>query len=115
MGQGAHPLVPDCRDGKHQAGHRPAVDPPGVVLALLPPLALRELPLPDELALETHQPGGLVQLEENGVAGVGGEVQLLHHRLRCHKVPLILEVYPLSSSPTQGSSISMKLSGAMFM
>ena len=55
-------------DGKYEAGHRPAVDPAGIVLALPSPLALLELSLPNELALATHQPGGLVQREENVVA-----------------------------------------------
>ena len=86
-------------DGEHQAGyrpetkmsmmmlmiwekHEPAVDPSGGVLALAPPLALLQLPLPHQLALSADQPGGLVQREEDVVAGVrvrqeGGEVELL--------------------------------------
>ena len=85
-------------DGEHQAGHRPetkismmlmiwekhepAVDPSRGVLALAPPLALLQLPLPHQLALSADQPGGLVQREEDVVAGVrvrqeGGEVEML--------------------------------------
>ena len=69
-------------DGEHQVGNGPAVDPAGAVLALSSPLPLLQLPLPYMLTLATHQPGGLVQREEDVVAGVGvrqegGEVELL--------------------------------------
>ena len=89
-------------DGEYQAGyrpetkismmlmiwekHEPAVDPSGGVLALAPPLALLQLPLPHQLALSADQPGGLVQREEDVVAGVrvrqeGGEVEMLAEHL----------------------------------
>ena len=69
-------------DGEHKVGNGPAVDPARAVLALSSPLPLLQLPLPYMLTLATHQPGGLVQREEDVVAGVGvrqegGEVELL--------------------------------------
>ena len=72
--------------GQGQGGHAPAVYPATGVLALPPPLVFLQLPLPEQLSLPAHQPGRLVQREQDVVAGVrvrqeGREVQLFSGNL----------------------------------